>query len=218
MKKFLFIFLTVLILILLGCGVEPHDHTADDSIYHSDTATEDCYLCGNGAAKDGENLLYWGQDNIALLSLNTFDLKPIEINRYNRQDGQLIEEYAGFVRFGGGGSKDGGFSATLLIEFDRGYASGILDLLDDEMLDPKKVASFLCSDCLNDILPQDISQCFGVGAINLETKELRLFEKKISGFGLGDFHIDCHLLGQDDDIKQIDILIFYCPIRYEEKS
>ena len=70
MKKFLFIFLTVLILILVGCGVEPHDHTADDSIYHSDTATEDCYLCGNGAAKDGENLLYWGQDNIALLSLN----------------------------------------------------------------------------------------------------------------------------------------------------
>ena len=82
MKKFLSIFLIVLILILVGCGIEPDAHTADDSIYHSDTATEDCYLCGNGAAKDGENLLYWGQDNIALLSLNTFDLKPIEINRY----------------------------------------------------------------------------------------------------------------------------------------
>ena len=106
----------------------------------------------------------------------------------------------------------------MLIEFDRGYASGILDLLDDETLDPKKAASFLCSDCLNDIIPQNTSRYFGVGAINLETKEIKLFEKNCSGFGLGDFHIDGHLLGQDDDIKQIDILIFYCPIRYEEKS
>nr|WP_325223418.1 hypothetical protein [uncultured Oscillibacter sp.] len=52
---------------------------------------------------------YWGQNNIALISLNTFDIKPIEINRYDGITGQLIEEYAGTVSFGGGGSIDGGF-------------------------------------------------------------------------------------------------------------
>lgn len=97
---------------LPGCGREQTVNTGDSSstqetVYHSDTPSEDCYLCGGGI----ENLIpsYWGQNNIALISLNTFDIKPIEINRYDGITGQLIEEYAGTVSFGGGGSIDGGF-------------------------------------------------------------------------------------------------------------
>ena len=74
----------------------------------------------------------------------------------------------------------------------------------------------LCADCLNEILPKEISQCFGVGAINLDTKEIRLFEKSLGGFGLGDFHIDCNLKEQKHgDSSRMDLLIFYCPLRYE---
>ena len=64
-----------------------------------------------------ENLipLYWRQNNIAL-SLHTF-----EINRYDRIDGRLIEEYAGTVSFVVG-SNDGGFSTSLMQDSDRGYA------------------------------------------------------------------------------------------------
>ena len=36
-------------------------------------------------------------------------MKPIEINRYNRLSGRMIEEYAGVISFGGGGRTDGGF-------------------------------------------------------------------------------------------------------------
>ena len=48
-------------------------------------------------------------------------------------------------------------------------------------------------------------------------QEIKLFEEKLGGFGLGDFHIDCNLIERkNSDSRRMDILIFYCPIRYEE--
>ena len=215
MKRFPLSMLVILLFILAGCGADQHTAPDDETRYSSNTSDEDCYLCGGGI----ESLVpsYWGQDNIALISLNTFEIKPLEINRYDRLNGQLIEEYAGVVSFGGGGSTDGGFSASLMLDYDRGYATGSVDFLADETLDVDKAASFLCADCLNEILPQKASQCFGVGAINLATKEIQLFEENLAGFGLEDFYIDCNLAERKNgDSRQMDILIFYCPIRYEE--
>ena len=218
MRRFVFLLLLLLMLILTGCKV---GQSADSNgviasakmPYSSDTTTKDCYLCGGGI----ENLIpsYWGQNNIALISLNTFEIKPLEINRYDRTDGRLIEEYAGVVSFGGSGSKDDGFGASLLQNYDRGYATGHVDFYDDEVLDASKVAGFLCEGCLNKILPSQIDRCFGVGAINLATKEVCVFEEHIGGFGLGDFYIACGLQGQDGDTHRMNLLIFYCPIRFE---
>jgi len=211
--------LVSLLIILPGCGAEQRTASnaiPEEVIYHSDTSAEDCYLCGGGI----EDMFpfYWGQNNVALISLNTFEIKPIEINRYDRSNGRLIEEYAGVVSFAGGGSTDGGFSANLMLEYDRGYATGSVDFLNDETLDADKAACFLCDDCLNEILPKEISQCFGVGAINLDTREIRLFEENLCGFGLGDFYIDYDLKEQiNGDSHQMDLLIFYCPIRYEQE-
>ena len=104
-----------------------------------------------------------------------------------------------------------------LLEYDRGYATGSVDFLNDETLDVDKAASFLCADCLNEILPQKVSRYFGVGAIHLGTKKIRVFEENFAGFGLGDFYFDCNLMERkNSDSNQMDILIFYCPIRYEE--
>ena len=116
MRRFVIALLLPLMLISAGCrmGQSADSNSAAASVktYSSDTSTEDCYLCGGGI----ENLIpsYWGQNNIALISLNTFEIKPLEINRYDRTDGPLIEEYAGTVSFGGSGSKDGGCAASLL--------------------------------------------------------------------------------------------------------
>lgn len=216
MKCFSIILLLLAALFLPGCGTKRSDTVSAEAPYTSDTSAEDCYLCGGGI----ENQLpafYWGQDNIALLSLNTFDIKPIEINRYDRLTGQLIEEYAGTVSLGGGGSIDGGFSANLLLDDDRGYADGTLDFYGDETLDIDKAAEFLCEDCLNKILPSQSERCFGVGVIHLDTKEIRVFEKQLCGFGLGDFRVDCNPMEQKKGgSPRIDLLIFYCPIRYKE--
>ena len=213
MKKFLTSLLALLMIALSGCGLKQDGSAFQENVYFSSTSAADCYLCGGGI----ESLIpeYWGQNNVALISLNTFDIKPIEINRYD--NGHLIEEYAGVIAFGGGGSVNGGFSAHLMLEYDRGYATGSLNFRDDEILDAGKAASFLCSDCLNGIIPKETGQCFGVGAIDLATKEVRLFEESLGGFGLGDFYIDCNLKERrTGEPRQMDVLIFYCPVRYGE--
>lgn len=124
MKKWFLVLLISLILFLPGCGIVRNINTGNstassETVYYSDTSAEDCYLCGGHI----NNIIpsYCGQDNVALISLNTFEIKPIEINRYDRLSGQLIEEYSGVISFGGDGSTDGGFSANLMLEYDRGY-------------------------------------------------------------------------------------------------
>lgn len=215
MKKSL-LMLTLLALILSGCGKTQTPRSdyeyGTDVIYQSDTSAEECYLCGGGI----ETIVpsYWGQDNVALISLNTFEIKPLEINRYDRLDGHLITEAAGAVSFAGGGSQDGGFSANLMLEYDRGYATGTMDFLDDKVLDIDKVSSFLCADCMNQILPRRIDRCFGVGVINLDTKEIHLFEENLIGFGVGDFHIEWYPQAQSADSSSVHLTIFYCPVRY----
>lgn len=95
MRRLVFALLLPLILVLAGCGITQSAGSNDTAVsanpvYYSDISAEDCYLCGGGI----ENLIpsYWGQNNIALISLNTFEIKPLEINRYDRLDGRLIEE------------------------------------------------------------------------------------------------------------------------------
>ena len=65
--------LVILLFILAGCGADQHTAPDDETRYSSDTSAEDCYLCGGGI----ESLVpsYWGQDNIALISLNTFVIR-----------------------------------------------------------------------------------------------------------------------------------------------
>jgi len=55
--------LVSLLIVLLGCGAEG---------IQSHLSAEDCYLCGGGIEKIVPD--YWGQNNIALISLNTFEI------------------------------------------------------------------------------------------------------------------------------------------------
>lgn len=175
MRKAVCVLLLLSVLILPGCGAKESSASGGDpglsqTVYESDTSSEDCYLCGGGI----EDLMpfCWGQDNLAIISLNTFEIQPIEINRYDRLTGQMIEEYAGTVSLGGGRSENNGFAVSVLLDYDRGYATGTLDFYEDKKLDVVRAATFLCADCLNQILPHEIKRCFGVGVINLNTKEI----------------------------------------------
>ena len=219
MKRIVFTLLLSLMMVLAGCGMKQSSNFSGAAVstktsYSSGTSTEDCYLCGGAESPLSP---YWGQNNIALFSLNTFEIKPLEINRYDRTDGRLIEEYAGAVSFAVGGN-GGGFSANMMQDSDRGYATGSVDFHSDKVLDISKAANFLCANCLNEILPSQIDRCLGVGAVNLATGEVRIFEERLGGFTLGDFYIDCDLQDLDGDTHRMDILIFSCPIRYEQES
>lgn len=56
-----------------------------------------------------------------------------------------------------------------------------------------------------------------VGVINLETLEVRLFEENITAFSFGDYYIDIDRRENknEPDSIELDLLIFYCPPRYE---
>lgn len=136
MRRFIVALFTLLLLILTGCGMTQNADRESNvlsrkTVYYSKISAKDCYLCGGGI----ENRIpsYWGQNNVALISLNTFEIKPLEINRYDI-NGKLVEEYAGYVSFGGNDSIDGGFSACLMIEHDRGFATGSVDFFNDKTL------------------------------------------------------------------------------------
>ncbi len=94
MKKSAFAFLVSLLFVPPGCGTDQgainDTHTiSEKAAYHSDTSAEDCLSCGGGI----ENMFpsYWGQNCVALISLNTFEIKTIEINRYDRSNGRLTD-------------------------------------------------------------------------------------------------------------------------------
>ena len=90
MKKSI-IFVVMLALSLTGCSAEP-SMSSDSEMEPvlSNVSAEDCFLCGNGA----EEPFYWGQNNVGIINLNTFEVMPIEINHYDSH-GALIEENTG---------------------------------------------------------------------------------------------------------------------------
>ena len=173
----------------------------------------DCPLCGDNGEISYQSL--WGQDNIALVSLNSYDIKLIGINQFDAE-GKLREEYAGVVSFAGGEGKDGGFSAHLLVNYGRGYATGTVELNNDDAFDYEKVSSSLCADCLEKLEFYRAENCVGVAAIDLQTREIRVFEKEYKGFGLGNFYLDFNFEQGSDGENEMNLLIVYCPVRYEK--
>ena len=79
MKRFPLLLLVILLFILAGCGADQLPAPDDETRYSSNTSAEDCYLCGGGI----ESLVpsYWGQDNIALISLYYFLIKSFNQGR-----------------------------------------------------------------------------------------------------------------------------------------
>lgn len=214
MKKAI-LFAAALALCLTGCGEGPGAEAGPEQII-STVSPEDCFLCGNGAGEP----FYWGQNNVGILSLNSFEVLPLEINRYD-EHGALIEESAGHVRAGGFQDSENGFSAYVVISPDNGYALEQLSFQEDRELHAEKAAAFLCQDCLDKVLSEIHGGALGVGVINFSTKEIRVLDKSSSAFGLGDYYIHmCSWDEQDEaaDTQDIALLVFFHPPRYEENE
>ena len=188
----------------------------EEGLYISDTAPETCYLCGT--PEQSLLPLYEGQTNLGIISLNTFEFVPIEINRYDDY-GNLIEKPAGFSSTSMRNTGENGFTAYVTPNHDRGYANATIYFENDKELNIDKAADFLCTECLN----QTLEECwnddpFGMGVINFETEEIRLLERNITAFTFDDFYVSCDLRTSDNsggDSHQMDLLIFYCPERYQ---
>ena len=126
----------------------------------------------------------------------------------------LIEENTGTfqIRHIQGGEE--GFSASVIEEPDFGYATLTVTLGEDGAMDRGKAAAFLCENCLEDIAPEG-EETLGLGVIDFATGKVEAFDRKIRGFGAGDFRIHCDW---PEEGEKVELLIFYAPLRYENEA
>lgn len=215
MKRFICVVEMFFLLALCSCslGNDSGFVPPEQLSYTSTTPVEDCFFCGD----EFSNVTNSGQNNIGIISLNTFEIMPIEINQYDNH-GNLIEENTGRMTMRGFGSESGGFNATVTETPDRGYANVSIEFYNDETLDLEKAASFLCEDCLNKLLEGIYNNEFGLGVINFSTGEIQVFEENKVGFGSGDFYIHCDFIerAKKDKTRKLNLLVFYSPLRYGE--
>ena len=181
---------------------KPYEHVD----FISTITQEDCFICGKHS--DPMTAAYWQQDNVAILDLNTFELLRLEINRYG-DHGELITTEAGYMQSCGMDTETGHVHSY--VHPDRGYAnvdiSGVAYSIDRD-----SVQSNLCQTCLDSIN----SEWFGddppaeLAVVNFAENTLRPLITCTTGFGAGNFYVDCDF--REDG--KIDLLIFYCPARY----
>ena len=79
MEKRIVVLMAVLALFCAGCGAVSHMDESESLHCISNTVSQDCYLCGD--RDDTPLSKYWGQENVGIVSLSTFEVSPFEINR-----------------------------------------------------------------------------------------------------------------------------------------
>ena len=197
-----------------SCGQQPAEERRDykaeaEAASVHCVSKADCYLCGDGNTKYKE---YYGQNNVGIISLNTFELMPIEINRYD-QSRHLIEENTGVMQSRSFKNGNDGFSAHLMLDADRGIANVDITPYDDSALSLDAAAGFLCEDCLAEFAGELYGNAYGVGIINFSERKMTAFLENLVGFGTGDYYIHCDFEPQYGKIKT---LIALAPLRYAD--
>ena len=198
-----------LMLLLTACAAPATSEPASTEYVHtpyvSTITAEECFICSESKATPTG--LCWGEDNVGLLDLNTFEVLRIEINRY--ENGKLIETPSGFMQTTGMNS--GGVYATT--DPDRGYAHVRISGANGA-IDTASIQSHLCQTCLDEIN----GMYFGdypleaYAIVNFTDKTIRPLIQNTTFFGSGNYGVDCEF---KDDGGDIDLLIFYCPPRYQ---
>ena len=205
--------LAMLILIIVAANVStakervPEDY---EHIDHISTITqEECYVCSD--TKDFSGFLYWGEENVGIVNLNSFELLRLEINRYDDQ-GKLIEELAGFMSSSGMSNEKTESYVHAYCFSDNAYAdvqlSGVQYAIDRD-----SVQNHLCQTCLdsiNDLWFTDMPPA-EYAIVSFENRTIQPLLNAHPWFSAGNYGIDCEF---EEDGK-IDLLIHYIASRYE---
>lgn len=222
----IFFLLSLPALMLTGCqGKDAAEHVADvepssekaveeEPRYVSEISKKDCLLCGDG---EGTLLpLYKGEENIGVISLNTFDLAHVEINRYDDY-GNLLKEPSQGISTRITSTGEDGFTFRTTEDTDRGYAMCDLYFNDDEFLNVEQASSYMCTECLNKAMDDGFGDDpTGMAVINFSTGEVRILRENLVAFQFGDFYVSCKAKRYETEENELEmsLLVFYCPKRY----
>ena len=186
----------------------PKDYEHID--YISTITPEECFVCG----KTGNNAAspYWGEDNVGIVNLNTFELLYLPINRYD-EHGELIEEVAGYMTSSGMSNKETESYVHAYCFPDNAYAdvqlSGVQYAIDRD-----SIQSHLCQTCLdsiNDLWFTDQPPA-EYAVVSFEERTIQPLLNAHPWFAVGNYGIDCEFK-EDGEIK---LLVHYCSYRHGE--
>lgn len=199
--------LAMLVLIIVAADVStakervPEDYEHID--YTSTITREKCYICSD--TRDFSGSLYWGEDNVGIVNLNSFDLLRLEINRYD-DHGNLLEEPAGYMSSSSLSDEKAESYVHAYCHPDNAYADVQLSGVE-YTINRNSVQNYLCQACLdsiNDLWFTDQSPA-EYAVVSFENRTIRPLLNVHPWFSLGNFGIDCEFKTDGE----IDLLIHY---------
>lgn len=172
--------------------------------YVSNINSDNCFVCsGQGP--------YWGEDNVGIVNLNSFELLYLPINRYG-DHGELIREESGVMISGSLIDQEANSYVNSKVFPDNAYAFAELTGVKYS-IDRDSIQSHLCQNCLDSInslwFTNQAPAEYAV--VSLEKKTIQPLLNAHPWFSAGNYGIDCEF----KDGGAIDLLIHYCPPRYQ---
>ena len=146
---------------------------------------EDCFMCGTDSEFPVSS--YWGEDNVGIINLNTFEVLRLEINRYG-DHGELIEEMAGYMQTSSLIDNENESYAHAYTFTDNGYANVNLTGVQ-YAINRDTIQGHLCQSCLDSIN----ELCFGedppaeYGILSFQDRTIRPLITCTTGFGMGNY-------------------------------
>lgn len=176
---------------------------------HSEITQEDCIICKNRS-------LYIKENNLSIILLNNGTVNRIEINKYDDK-GRLIEKEDTFSQMTMGPAYGENMGIQTNMNRDRGYAYVEIQLGEDAMLDTEKTYGNCCDQCIEQIKDDYYrEQPYDILVLNHITGDMKLVTKTLKSFTMGDYFISCEMRTKEgeEEISEIELLIFFCPVRY----
>jgi len=179
--------------------------------YISNITNENCFMCSDIAQSIAS--LHWSEDNIGIVDLNSFELLYLEINRYN-DCGELINEPAGYMESCSLVNGDKKTYVHTTVFPDNAYAqvqiTGVKCVIDRDFIQNKLCQS--CLDAINDLWYNGRPPV-EYAVISFAERTIRPLISSYPWFSAGNFGLDCAF----NEDGTIDILVHYCPNRYESE-
>lgn len=176
----------------------------------SNTESKNCIICKHLN-------LYSNEDNLGIICLNDDESYHVGINRYDDY-GNLItkKNTSSQMLYAPANSLRKGVQITT--DTNRGYAKVDISLAENKNIDMQKATYTCCTDCLSKLQEEYYSQePYDIVVLNYKTKEVRLLSPNLLSFLIGDFYVSFEQRASvgETEISDVDLLIFYCPERYQ---
>ena len=189
---------------------QPHEPWEEPD-YFSNIVQEDCLICKT-------RKLYSNENNLGILFLNEGTVNHVGINKYD-EFGKMIEKEDTYNQISMAPAYGDNMGISITTNRDRGYAEVDIDLGDNAVFDIDMVREYCCEDCIEKMLDEYFhEQPYDILVLNYSTGDLQLISTSLRSFTMGDYYIACEPRTNkgEDEIAEVDLLIFFCPNRYDD--